>query len=57
MTWDETPQKLIALMEAKLIERFNQNRHIAIIEHEDLVSITKHMLARWIAECPMRIES
>ncbi|MGF1684968.1 hypothetical protein [Photobacterium minamisatsumaniensis] len=56
MTWEDSPQKLILLVEEKLIERFGKDPHISTIEHEDLVSITKHMVARWIAECPMRIE-
>jgi hypothetical protein len=57
MTWEENPQKLISLVEGKLIDRFEKEPYISTIEHEDLVSITKHMIARWIAECPMRIES
>ena len=56
MTWDDSPQKLVASIESKLIERFAKDPHISTIEHEDLVSITKHMAAKWIAECPMRIE-
>lgn len=57
MTWEDSPQKLIASVENKLIERFGKDPHISTIEHEDLVAITKHMVAKWIAECPMRIES
>lgn len=56
ITWEDSPQKLITKVEEKLIARFNNCRHISKIEHEDLVSITKHMVAKWIAECPMRIE-
>lgn len=56
MTWEESPQKLVGWVEDKLIERFCKDPHISTIEHEDLISITKHMVARWIAECPMRIE-
>lgn len=56
MSWVDSPQKLVTSVEDKLIERFGKDRHIATIEHEDLVSITKHMVAKWIAECPMRIE-
>lgn len=56
ITWEDSPQKLIAKIEEKLIARFNNSPHISKIEHEDLVSITKHMVAKWIAECPMRIE-
>ncbi|WP_085299969.1 hypothetical protein [Cognaticolwellia mytili] len=56
MSWVDSPQKLITSMEEKLIERFGKDSHISTIEHEDVVSITKHMVAKWIAECPMRIE-
>ena len=56
MTWEESPQKLVSLVESKLIGRFEKEPHISTIEYEDIVSITKHMVARWIAECPMRIE-
>jgi hypothetical protein len=56
MTWNDSPQKLVSLIESKLIGRFEKDPHISSIEHEDLVSITKHMAAKWIAECPMRIE-
>jgi len=56
MTWDDSPQKLVKWVEDKLIERFGKEPYISTIEHEDLVSITKHMVAKWIAECPMRIE-
>lgn len=55
-TWEESPKALISTVEEKLIARFEKNSHIAIIVHDDLISITKHMVARWIAECPMRIE-
>lgn len=56
MTWEDSPQRLVSSIEEKLICRFQKEPHISTIEYEDLVSITKHMLARWIAECPMRIE-
>lgn len=56
MTWEESPQKLVSLVEGKLIGRFEKEPHISTIEHEDLMSIAKHMVSRWIAECPMRIE-
>lgn len=56
ITWEDSPLKLIIKVEEKLIARFNNCVHISKIEHEDLVSITKHMVAKWIAECPMRIE-
>ncbi len=56
MSWEDSPQKLVTRVEEMLIERFGKDAHISTIEHEDLVSITKHMVAKWIAECPMRIE-
>ncbi|MGL6170564.1 MAG: hypothetical protein ACRC1S_01510 [Vibrio sp.] len=56
MTWEDSPQRLVSSIEEKLIGRFQKDPHISTIEYEDLVSITKHMVARWIAECPMRIE-
>ncbi|CAH1522901.1 conserved hypothetical protein [Vibrio owensii] len=56
MTWEGSPQKLVTSIEEKLIGRFEKDPHISTIEHEDLRAITKHMVARWIAECPMRIE-
>ncbi|GGM83965.1 hypothetical protein L2745_02510 [Shewanella xiamenensis] len=56
MTWEDSPQKLVQWVEDKLLDRFYKEPHISAISHEDLVSITKHMIARWIAECPMRIE-
>jgi hypothetical protein len=56
MTWEDSPQKLVASVEQRLIERLTKDAYISVIEHEDLVSITKHMAAKWIAECPMRIE-
>ncbi len=56
MTWEDTPQKLVATVEGRLIERLTKDSHISIIENEDLISIAKHMVAKWIAECPMRIE-
>ncbi len=56
MTWEDSPQKLVSVVEEKLIGRFEKSPHISTIEYEDLISITKHMVARWIAECPMRIE-
>jgi hypothetical protein len=56
MTWEDSPQKLVASVEQRLIERFTKDAYISVIEHDDLVSITKHMAAKWIAECPMRIE-
>jgi hypothetical protein len=56
MTWEDSPQKLVASVEGRLIDRFIKDSYISLIEHEDLVSITKHMVAKWIAECPMRIE-
>lgn len=56
MTWEDSPQKLVASVEARLIERFAKDSYISLIEYDDLVSITKHMVAKWIAECPMRIE-
>ncbi|EGQ9932441.1 hypothetical protein WM008_00260 [Vibrio vulnificus] len=57
MTWEDSPQRLVSSIEEKLIGRFEKDPYISTIEYEDLVSITKHMVARWIAECPMRIES
>ncbi|TOB14792.1 hypothetical protein CGK12_23770, partial [Vibrio parahaemolyticus] len=56
LTWESTPQNLITGVEDRLMARFSKDLYISSIEHEDLVSITKHMVARWIAECPMRIE-
>lgn len=56
MGWEDSPQKLVIRVEEMLIERFGKDAYISTIEHEDLVSITKHMVAKWIAECPMRIE-
>ncbi|EKO5175741.1 hypothetical protein WFH56_17775 [Vibrio vulnificus] len=56
MTWEDSPQRLVSSIEEKLIGRFEKDPYISTIEYEDLVSITKHMVARWIAECPMRIE-
>ncbi|ELN6892130.1 hypothetical protein [Vibrio cholerae] len=55
-TWESTHQDLIAGVEEKLMARFSKDQYISAIEYEDLISITKHMIARWIAECPMRIE-
>ncbi|MBY8037492.1 hypothetical protein KW477_05785 [Vibrio fluvialis] len=57
LTWQgDDPQELISSLENKLLERFKQSSYISAIESEDLWSITRHMIARWIAECPMRIE-
>jgi hypothetical protein len=56
VTWEGKPQDLISELESMLLERFNKNPYIAEVEHEDLQEITEHMIARWIAECPMRIE-
>lgn len=56
MGWEDSPQNLVIRVEEMLIERFGKDAYISTIEHEDLVSITKHMVAKWIAECPMRIE-
>lgn len=56
-TWQgNDPQELINMLDEKLMDRFKNSSQISSIENEDLQSITKHMIARWIAECPMRIE-
>lgn len=54
-TWEGNPQDLINYISEKLILRFEKDPHIAVVEYEDLTSIAKHMVSRWIAECPMRI--
>ncbi|MFB5143006.1 hypothetical protein WJW34_17215 [Vibrio diabolicus] len=55
-TWEDKPQSLIEKVEAMLIERLKQDHHVSLIQHEDLALISRHMVAKWIAECPMRIE-
>lgn len=54
--WQDTPQNLIDTLRQKLLDRFSRDSHISKVEHEDLEMIAKHMIARWIAECPMRIK-
>ncbi|WP_244556557.1 hypothetical protein [Enterovibrio nigricans] len=56
MTWEGAPQELIDKIREKLMERFERDSYIKTIEYSNLESICKHMVARWIAECPMRIE-
>ncbi|MCF6442567.1 hypothetical protein L1077_24405 [Pseudoalteromonas luteoviolacea] len=56
-TWQGTPQELISCMKEKLNSRFDRDQQLAKVEYEDLHAITTHMVARWIAECPMRINS
>lgn len=56
-TWQGgDPQELINSLEEKLLDRFKQSSYISVIESESLQEVTKHMIARWITECPMRIE-
>ncbi|BCI77528.1 hypothetical protein ACPF3S_003304 [Vibrio cholerae] len=54
--WEDKPQSLIEKVEAMLIERLKMDPHVSLIQHEDLALISRHMVAKWIAECPMRIE-
>ena len=55
--WQDSPQNLIDTLKSKLLSRFNKDSYISKVEHEDLEIIAKHMIARWIAECPMRINN
>ncbi|EIO4601476.1 hypothetical protein LQM14_000706 [Vibrio parahaemolyticus] len=55
-TWEDKPQSLIEKVETMLIERLKKDPHVSLIQHEDLALISRHMVAKWIAECPMRIE-
>lgn len=55
-TWEDKPQSLIEKIETMLVDRLKQDPHVSLIQHEDLALISRHMVAKWIAECPMRIE-
>lgn len=56
LTWEDSPKKLIDYISLKLMERLEKDSFISeAINNENLVSIVKHMIARWIAHCPMRI--
>lgn len=54
-TWEDSPRELINHIQDKLTEQLRQDPSINIIDNNDLINIVKHMTARWIAECPMRI--
>jgi hypothetical protein len=56
LTWEDSPRQLIENISLKLMHRLEKDSFIsAAINHENLVAIVKHMIARWIAHCPMRI--
>lgn len=58
LTWEGTPNELIDYIREKLISRFEKDSFITdSVVHENLILITRHMISRWIAHCPMRIVS
>ncbi|MUH97295.1 hypothetical protein GNP63_12190 [Aliivibrio fischeri] len=56
MTWEGTPKELIDHIKQKLLVRLEKDSLISSsLEYDDLSEVIDHMVARWIAHCPLRI--
>jgi hypothetical protein len=57
LIWDDSPQALIDKVSSQLKERFEKDKSIiGVIVDSDLNEIVKHIVAKWIALCPLEIE-
>ena len=56
-TWDDTPRALLEKIKNELLSRLEKDSYVSsAIEYSNLNEIVNHMVARWIAHCPLRIE-